>query len=331
MKNPPCQHGGMDFLELLTPEEMGRADALAVKAGVGSLTLMENAGAAVAEAIVKRLPEQRVLVLCGPGNNGGDGFVAARYLVDRGWPVRLALFGDRQKLKGDAAAMAERWQGPVETAGPQSIGDAELIVDGLLGAGLDRDVSGDLASLIEAVSSAAAPVVAIDMPSGVDGATGAVRGTAIDADMTVTFFRKKPGHLILPGRESCGELIVGDIGIPAAVIDEIGPMTAENGPALWTIPARGASAHKYAAGHCIAVSGDHFQTGASRLAAEAALRAGAGLVTIAGPSEALYIHAVHVTAIMLALVRDAPDLAELLTDERKNAVVLGPGLGEGPP
>ncbi|MEX0859868.1 MAG: NAD(P)H-hydrate epimerase, partial [Cucumibacter sp.] len=213
----------MDFLELLTPEEMGRADALAVKAGVGSLTLMENAGAAVAEAIVKRLPEQRVLVLCGPGNNGGDGFVAARYLVDRGWPVRLALFGDRQKLKGDAAAMAERWQGPVETAGPQSIGDAELIVDGLLGAGLDRDVSGDLASLIEAVSSAAAPVVAIDMPSGVDGATGAVRGTAIDADMTVTFFRKKPGHLILPGRESCGELIVGDIGIPAAVIDEIEP------------------------------------------------------------------------------------------------------------
>ncbi len=308
---------------------MGRADALAVDGGVPSLTLMENAGTAIADAITERLAVQRVLVLAGPGNNGGDGFVVARLLAERGWPVRVALFGARSKLQGDAAEMAGRWSGEIEKAGPDAVGDAELIVDGLLGAGLDRDVTGDLAGLIEAVNAAAAPVVAIDVPSGIDGATGAARGVAVAADMTVTFFRKKPGHLLYPGRHSCGELVVRDIGIPASALDAIEPRTAENGPALWTIPARRGAAHKYDAGHCLVVSGDELHSGAARLAARAALRVGAGLVTIAGTKEALAVHAAQVTAIMLTEVREAADLAEVLSDTRKNAVAMGPGMGVG--
>ena len=321
----------MDLLELLTPEEMGRADGLAVRAGTSIATLMENAGVAVAEAIAERYAQRRVLVLCGTGNNGGDGFVAARHLASRGWKVRLALFGDRAALKGDAANAGAQWTGTVEAANAGMLGDAEVIVDALLGAGLSRNVEGEMAALVEAVNAAGLPVVSVDVPSGIDGTTGAARGVAIRAALTVTFFRKKPGHLLLPGREHCGEVVLRDIGIPASVLEEIGPMTAENGPALWKVPVRTKAGHKYSAGHCVSVSGDHFHTGASRLAAQAALRVGAGLVTIAAPSEALYIHAVHVTAIMLALMRDAPDLVEILSDERKNAVVIGPGLGIGRP
>lgn len=319
----------MEFLELLTPEEMGRADALAVEAGVPSETLMENAGTAIADAIVERLSEQRVLVLAGPGNNGGDGFVVARHLAARGWPVRVAVFGAKSKLKGDAAKKAKQWDGEFETAGPEAMGDAELIVDGLLGAGLDRDVEGDLAALVEAVNAAAAPVVAIDIPSGIDGATGAVRGVAVAADMTVTFFRKKPGHLLYPGRGHCGELVVSDIGIPASAIDTIEPRAAENGPALWSIPMRRGAVHKYDAGHCLVVSGDEVHSGAARLAARAALRVGAGLVTIAGTRAALAVHAAQVTAIMLTEVSEASELATVLADTRKNAVAMGPGMGVG--
>lgn len=319
----------MDFLELLTPEEMGRADALAVEGGVPSLTLMENAGTAIADAITERLTEQRVLVLAGPGNNGGDGFVVARHLAERGWPVRLALFGAKSKLKGDAAKMAGQWSGEVEKADTDAIGDAELIVDGLLGAGLDRDVTGDLAAVVEAVNAAAAPVVAIDIPSGIDGATGAARGVAVNADMTVTFYRKKPGHLLFPGRQSCGELVVRDIGIPASAIDAIQPRAAENGPALWTVPVRRGAMHKYDAGHCLVVSGDELHSGAARMAARAALRVGAGLVTIAGTRQALAVHAAQVTAIMLIEVNEASDLAGVLSDTRKNAVAMGPGMGVG--
>jgi len=304
--------------ELLTPAEMYRADALAVTAGASSLTLMENAGRAVAEEIVRRYGARPTLVACGPGNNGGDGFVVARYLKAWGWKVRIGLLGERAKLKGDAAAMAEKWDGVIE-AGIETHG-AELVVDALFGAGLSRDFPVELA---DAINGAGIRIVAIDVPSGLDGVTGFTRGASVRADLTITFFRKKPGHVLMPGRSLCGEIVVADIGIPESVLDEIGTALVENfRPAL---PEPSPAGHKYERGHAVMVSGGPLNTGAARLAAMAALQIGAGLVTLSGTREALMVHAAHVTAIMLSDL----GLPQLLADRRKNAVCIGPAVGVG--
>ena len=308
---------------LLTPEEMYRADALAVAAGVPSLTLMENAGRAVAEEILRRFGARPTLVLCGPGNNGGDGFVVARYLRQWGWPVRLALYGERARLKGDAAVMADRWAGPVEQLGLP--GDAGLIVDALFGAGLSKPLPDQVLKLMGAVK---VPVVAIDVPSGIDGKSGAARPSAFSADLTVTFFRKKPGHVLMPGRAHCGETVVADIGIPDQVLIEILPRLSENSRAR--LPEAGVDQHKYKRGHAVIVSGSAHQTGAARLAAKSALRVGAGLVTMASPKAAMAAHEAHLTAVMLAEADDALALGRLLADRRKNAVCIGPAAGVGP-
>lgn len=315
--------------DLLTPHQMALADRLAIDGGISSMTLMENAGQAVAYEVSQRFPLQPVLVLCGPGNNGGDGFVVARLLSERGWPVRLGLTCAKGDLKGDAAMMARMWGGGIENAQPGMCADFGIIVDALLGAGLSRDVGGPMAELVTAINTSGAQVVAVDMPSGVDGASGAVRGVAVKADLTVTFFRLKPGHLLEPGGGLCGELLLADIGIPDAVLDEIEVDLFENDPRLWPLPVRSASGHKFDAGHCVVMSGDALHTGAARLAAFGAARIGAGLVTLAGTREALTVHASHVTAIMLAEANDKKGITELLGDRRKNALVMGPGMGVG--
>jgi hydroxyethylthiazole kinase-like uncharacterized protein yjeF len=320
------------MIELLTTAEMAEADRLTITGGVPGITLMENAGRAVADAAAARLQGGRVVVVVGPGNNGGDGFVAARHLTERGYAVRVSFVGERAKLKGDAARAAERWNGPTEQASPGSLADCDIVVDALFGAGLDREVEGLPRAMIAAMNAASVPVIAVDLPSGVNGTTGAVMGMAVDATHTVTFFRRKPGHLLLPGRLHCGTIEVADIGIPDSVLATIKPMTFANRPRLWgsAFPLPKAEGHKYTRGHVVVVSGGLSTTGAARLGARGALRAGAGLVTLASPREALSVNATASLAVMVRPVDGPAELAEFLSDKRRNAVVLGPGAGVGP-
>src|SRR6185437_11216970 len=196
------------MIELLTTAEMAEADRLTIAGGRPGIDLMENAGRAVADAAARMAQGRRVLVIAGPGNNGGDGFVAARVLAGRGFDVQVALAGDRAKLRGDAARAAERWQGATEAAAPDALGDCDLIIDALFGAGLDRSLEGATRALIEAINAAGRPVLAVDLPSGVNGTSGAIMGAAVKAARTVAFFRRKTGHLLLPGRLHCGVLEV---------------------------------------------------------------------------------------------------------------------------
>ncbi len=316
-------------LELLTTAEMYEADRLAIEADIAGVALMEKAGRGVAGAIAMRFAPVPVLVLCGPGNNGGDGFVVARLLEEEGWPVTLALLGERARLEGDAAEMAARWQGPVLPLAEARPEEAGLVVDAVFGAGLARPLEGAPRETIERVARAGCPVVAVDVPSGVDGDTGRVLGAAAPATLTVTFFRRKPGHLLYPGRGLCGETVTVDIGTPEAVLDTIRPKAAANGPALWasSFPVPAAEGHKYGRGHAVVASGGPWATGAARLAARGALRIGAGLVTVASPPEALAVNAAHLTAIMLTEAGDRPALARFLSDRRHNAALIGPGAG----
>lgn len=324
-------------MRVLTVAAMRRVDAAAIDGGIPGLTLMEAAGAAVAARARARLPVGgRVLVLCGPGNNGGDGFVAARLLAAGGYDVALQLLGDRAALTGDAAGAAAAWTGPVQAAAPAALPACDLVIDALFGAGLSRDLDGAARTLVEAVNAAAIPVLAIDVPSGVDGDTGAVRGVAIRAVETVTFVAFKPGHLLEPGRGLCGQLSLADIGTGPAALEAglaaCAPLH-RNGPDLWgrTFPRLTGSSHKYTRGHALVLSGPATKTGAARLAARGALRVGAGLVTVASPTAALAENAAHLTAIMLRPCETADDLDDLLTDERLNVVLAGPGLGTGEP
>ena len=323
------------MIELLTPDQMAEADRLAIAGGTAGIELMENAGRAVADAVSRRSPRgaPQICVVAGPGNNGGDGFVAARLLSERGYPVRILLLGDRARLKGDAAEAARRWQGDVEPMTPGGLRGAEIIIDALFGAGLDRAIEGAALAVIEAVNAAAAHVIAVDLPSGINGASGAVMGQAVRAAETVTFFRRKPGHLMLPGRMHCGSVTVADIGIPETVLEAVRPQIFVNTPALWSswFPIPKSDGHKYSRGHAVVASGGLTSTGAARLAARAALRAGAGLVTIASPREALAVNATSSLAVMVRAVDGAKELDTLLADKRFNAVVLGPGGGIGAP
>jgi ADP-dependent NAD(P)H-hydrate dehydratase / NAD(P)H-hydrate epimerase len=319
------------MIELLSTAEMAQADRLTIASGVAGLALMERAGRAVADCVAARQPPgSRIAVVAGPGNNGGDGFVAARILAERGHRVRVLLLGARERLRGDAALAAQRWESPTEAAAAAALSPADAVIDALFGAGLERPVEGAPRAIIEAMNAAPC-VYAVDLPSGINGTTGAVMGLAVSAAETVTFFRRKLGHLLLPSRLHCGKIHVADIGIPATVLADIKPRAFVNAPELWRtmFPVPQAGGHKYLRGHAVVVSGGASSTGAARLAARGALRAGAGLATIASPREALPVNAAVNLAVMVRPVDGARELADLLADPRRNVVVLGPGGGVG--
>lgn len=316
--------------DLLSVEEMYAADRAAVEGGVSGTTLMEAAGAGVVRAITRRWAPRPTVVLCGPGSNGGDGFVIARRLRQAGaWDVRLALLGSPDRLHGDARVMADSWDGDVLPLDPKSTEGAALIVDAIFGAGLSRDIDGITRATLESANAADAVRVAVDVPSGIHGDTGHECGYCFRADLSVTFFRKKPGHVLLPGRMVCGEVEVVDIGIPASVLEAVAPRVAENDPALWShlIPVPGPQTHKYRRGHALIVSGGPESTGAARLAARAALRIGSGLVTVACPPNSLIVNASQLTAVMTDSFAGSLELKEVLGRRRRNAVLLGPGNG----
>lgn len=320
-----------DGVVLLTPGEMAAADRIAGEAGLSFATLVERAGRAVAEALCRHFPAATsVAVLAGPGSNGLDAAVAARHLAAA--KITVALYAtDPAGLSAEALAGLRAQGIPIEPLEAYDPSGFDVVLDGLLGAGLSRRVEGPMADAIGRTNAATAAVLAIDLPSGISGDTGAVGGVAIEADLTVTFFRRKPGHLLQPGRAHCGRTLVADIGIPLDAIGRLRPRTFANEPELWRHAVRGPAAggHKYDRGHAAVFSGGASTTGAARLSATAALRAGAGLVTVLSPGSAMLVNAAHLTAIMLKRCEDGGDLGALLDDARLNSFVLGPGFGIG--
>jgi NAD(P)H-hydrate epimerase len=317
---------------MVPPAEMAAIDRDTIVGGVGGTTLMEAAGRAVARAVTGCFAPSPALILCGPGNNGGDGYVCARVLADAGWPARVASLGDPHALRGDAAWARSTWRGAVEPLTPATLEAPGIVVDALFGAGLARDLDGVARQVVERLDAERRTVVAVDIPSGIDGADGRVRGAAPHAGLTVTFCRAKPGHLLLPGRLHVGELSVADIGIPDAVVARHDIGLRINAPGRWLgrMPTRTPDAHKYRYGHAVVVGGPGHASGAARLAAGAALRIGAGLVSVACEAEASPAYAARLTAVMVKPFATAHGLRRWLADERLNAWLIGPGIGIGP-
>ena len=322
MQPVPASHA------ILSVAEMYAADKAAERAGIVSLKLMEAAGAAVARLVQDRWPVQPVAVLCGPGNNGGGGFVVARLLAEAGWPVRLGLLGPIAELSGDAAENAKRWRGEVMPLSLTLLDGKPLVIDALFGAGLSRPLSGAAQDVIARINAEHLTCIAVDVRSGVQGDTGEVLGIAPRCAATVTFFRLKPAHLLFPGRDLCGEVKVADIGIPEGVLSPLAPRTAHNRPDLWTLPQPGPNDHKYTRGHAM-VLGSAAITGAARLAGRAARRAGAGVLTYAVPKKALQIYTLDQAGAFVRACDSMEDLDALLADKRRNGVLIGPGAPVG--
>lgn len=331
MFDSPLTTSAWNTRALLTCDEMRRAEQETFAQGVESYTLMQRAGEAVALHILNRYAPCRIIVLCGPGNNGGDGYICAEYLRNLGWDVTVAALQPvTQALPLDAARAAEAWQGQTLACDDVEFRDYKLVVDALFGTGLKRPLEGAALALLEKLAQVATPVVAVDLPSGLDGDSGKMLGRATQSKSTVTFFRKKRGHLLEPGASLCGEIAVEDIGIAPEILKRISPAAAENAPELWLeqLPFPTAAGHKYSRGHAL-IYGSAAMTGAARLACRAAQRIGAGVVTVAAPLGALPIYAATLES---AIVQPADELREwrcLFADTRRNVILIGPGLGNG--
>ncbi|MEE2524848.1 NAD(P)H-hydrate dehydratase [Hyphobacterium sp. HN65] len=324
--------------KILSVDGHRAADAFAIAQGVAGEQLMEAAGQAVADEIIKRWSPRPAVIFCGPGNNGGDGFVVARRLREHGWPVEVAALDPDHNWSGDAGQMARRWDAPVSLLAPELIAGKGLIVDAIFGAGLSRPVPEGVQKLIISAMERAIPVVAIDLPSGLQGDAGRSAGKklsrlvgAFAADLTVTFHCLKPAHLLQPGRSLCGEVVLADIGIPEGWEAEAPPLGEINTPDVWAHLPWGfeTDIHKHRKGRLCVVSGAPSSTGAARLAALAGLRGGAGLVTLLSPPAAMQVNALHNTAIMVKRFEGPEGLLEALDERRATALVIGPGSGVG--
>ena len=334
-------------LEVLSVNEMANADSSTIESGTKGVKLMESAGRAVAKEIAKKWKKMPVIILAGPGNNGGDGFVVARLLKQKGWQVKVYLLTDANKLKGDAKTMAQRWvkssKGKINHLDNDKIKEIiknisfrrTIIVDAIFGAGLNRPLKGTAKKLIDSLSVAQGEtqfsVIAVDVPSGISGDSGKVLGKSVlPADLTVTFCRLKPAHLLLPGSAICGDVCLGDIGIKDETVEKLGCKTFINAPPLWVdrINWPNEFSNKYTRGHLLVMGGERM-TGAARLAAMGARRAGAGLVSIACSKNSFNIYATASEAGTIILPFDGiDDFKKIISDKRKNAIVIGPGAGE---
>ncbi|NHQ73426.1 NAD(P)H-hydrate dehydratase [Roseovarius gahaiensis] len=326
--------------ELLTAAQMRAIEQAAIESGdVTGLELMERAGRGVIEAVFEEWPDlanapHKAVVLCGPGNNGGDGFVVARLLKDWGWTVQVFLYGDPAKLPPDAKVNYDWWcaigqVGAIEAA-PRFAHEADLFVDALFGTGLARPLEGAAltwATDREADPDAQGKTVAVDMPSGLCSDSGRElghNGATVLASLTVSFHAAKLGHYLQCGTFKCGRTVVADIGLrPDTQRDKVRVVEASHAKFSYKVD----GAHKYTHGHALVLTGGAGRTGAARLAARGALRIGAGLVTLGAPGSAQMEVACQITALMLRRVDDSAALAEGLADTRINALCLGPGLG----
>lgn len=324
--------------EILTVSQHAEVDRLSALGGTPLLNLMENAGRQVANEIAKRWAATCTLVYCGPGNNGGDGYVIARHLAARGFDVEVLTVGEHGKGSAEARQMAAAWRGVTRPFVAGEAIRAGLVIDAIFGAGLSRGLSPELSQLFEDIAVAEVPVVAVDVPSGMNGDTAAfMEGTQPwTAALCVTFFRKKPAHVLLPGREHCGEVVCKDIGIgdgmisalsQLPVIDPDANRKCEEIVGAAGLPVLQPQVHKHARGHCFVFSGPATVTGAARLSAMAALRTGAGLVTVLGASDTVPVLAAHLTAAMVQKYDQLSEIATILSDPRPKAVVAGPGMG----
>lgn len=317
--------------EILSVVSIRAADVFAPTQGVPSWALMKQAGMGIADAVEQRWSRRKTFILCGPGNNGGDGFVAGRLLADAGWPIQVSLLCNPDALSGDALKAFKYWGGPLAQAPADALADAELIIDAMFGAGLTRPLEGLALDLCNAIHGSAAPIVAIDVPSGLDGDRGRSDGAVVQADLTVTFHRLKPAHVLEPGAALCGETVLVDIGIPEGWREDIDAVGELNGPDLWSnaFTEPDTATHKHRRGRLGVLTGGPASSGAARMAAQAGLRAGAGLVTLLAPKNALQVNAMASTEVMVRGFDDVDAFLRGLDEMRATAAVVGPGAGVG--
>ena len=331
-------------MKIVTAQEMREIDRKTIEGiGIAGHVLMERAGGAVAFKIRELFEKRKVIVLAGSGNNGGDGIVAARELHTLGWNVKVLLLAREERLShdcGEQYAIARKTGVPIEFREGVTATDlhSAVVVDALLGTGLHKDVEGSMADTIRLLNGSHAPVVSVDIPSGVSSDTGHVMGVAVKADYTVTFGLPKRGHLLYPGADCTGRLFIENIGFPASLLDS-GNLTVELPERLFIsslVPQRKRYSHKGSYGHVLIVAGSRGKTGAAFMAAKACLRAGAGLVTVGVPESLLDIFQSRVTEEMTLPLPDRGDgslsyrAAEVISgflSETAHVLCIGPGIG----